>query len=216
VPKSAAESSGDKDDRGERAGPRRGARRGREEGKHHAGRARKGRAARLHVLVIRHAVAEERWAFAKRSGEPDAQRPLTKPGRRKMRRAARGLARVVPELTVLAASPLTRAAQTAEIVAERYGGMRTVTVAPLAPGKPAGALLTWLGEQHEGAVVAIVGHEPDLGQFVSWALTGLRESFVPLKKGAACLLEFPGEVRPGRARLLWLLKPSQLRAIGEG
>ena len=28
---------------------------------------------------------------------------------------------------------------------------------------------------------------------VSWMLTGLRESFVPLKKGGACLLEFAGE-----------------------
>jgi phosphohistidine phosphatase len=67
-----------------------------------------------------------------------------------------------------------------------------------------------------GGAVAIVGHEPHLGQFVSWALTGLRESFVELKKGQAVLLEFPDEVRPGRARLVWSLRPGQLRKIGRG
>ena len=53
-----------------------------------------------------------------------------------------------------------------------------------------------------------------LGEFVSWCLSGLRESFVELKKGSAVLLEFSGEIKPGRARLLWALKPSHLRALG--
>lgn len=179
----------------------------------HADGTRKRGAFALRVLAIRHAVAEDRADFA-RTGEPDGLRPLTRQGRRRMRRAARGLAAVVPKVDVLASSPLTRAVQTAEIVARRYERAKQHRLPSLAPGKPMNALLGWLAQHPPGRTVAIVGHEPHLGEFVSWALTGLRESFVPLKKGAACLIEFPGEVKPGRATLLWLMKPSQMRAIG--
>jgi CYTH domain-containing protein len=36
---------------------------------------------------------------------------------------------------------------------------------------------------------------------------------VPLKTGAACLLEFRGEVAPGEAALRWALTPEQLRRL---
>lgn len=167
----------------------------------------------LRVLVIRHGIAVEPVDFAK-SGEPDAQRPLTKPGKRKMRRAARGITRLVPQLDALATSPLTRAIQTADIVAAEYNDISPVHVPGLAPGKSLGLTLTWLQQQKSGGTVAIVGHEPHLGQFVSWVLTGLRESFVDVKKGSACLVEFADEIKPGHAKLLWALRPGQLRAIG--
>jgi len=171
----------------------------------------------LRVLVIRHAVAKDRGEFAG-SGLPDADRPLTAKGRRKMRRAARGLVRLVPDVGVIASSPLTRAVETAEILAKRYchqqGEVDALQLSVLAPGKPNNLLLDWLDGQPRSAAVAIVGHEPHLGQFVSWALTGLRDSFVELKKGAVVLLEFADQVRPGQARLLWALGPGHLRTIG--
>ena len=177
----------------------------------------------MNVLVIRHAIAEERERFA-RTGKEDGLRPLTRAGRRKMRRAARGIARLVPKLDVIATSPLTRAAQTAQIVANVYRGAeagpgggarrRTVDLAAMAPGKPLSAVLNWLEDQPGDATVALVGHEPGVGQLVSWMLTGLRESFVPMKKGAACMLAFEKDVKPGRATLLWAIRPAQLRRLG--
>src|SRR5207302_88491 len=137
------------------------------------------------------------------------------PGRRKMRQAAAGLRRIVPSLDLLATSPLTRAVQTGEIVAKAYDGARTVQVAALTPRKPAAALVEWLQAHPRDATVALVGHEPHLGAFVSWMLTGLQESFVVLKKGGACMLEVDEAVRAGRAKLLWMLKPSQLRKLGK-
>jgi phosphohistidine phosphatase len=170
---------------------------------------------RLRVLVVRHGVAEDRQAHSK-TGRPDATRRLTKPGRKKMRTAARGLTRLVARLDVLATSPLTRAIETGEILADRFGAVRPVRLPALAPGRSLAQVMDWLREQggrRPGAVVALVGHEPHLGQMVSWMLTGLRESFVPLKKGAACLLEFADEVKPARAKLLWAMRPSQLRDL---
>jgi phosphohistidine phosphatase len=171
----------------------------------------------LRVLVVRHAIAEDAVEFA-RTGSPDAERPLTKDGRRKMRQASRGLIDLVPQVGVIASSPLTRAVETAEILAVRYAKANVepemIRLSALAPGKPGSLLLSWLDEQAREQPVMVVGHEPHLGQFVSWALTGLRDSFVEFKKGAAVLLEFEDEVRAGRAKLLWSVRPGHLRTIG--
>jgi phosphohistidine phosphatase len=170
---------------------------------------------RLRVLVVRHAIAEDREEFAKRSqGESDGARPLTRDGRRKFDQGAKGIVSQVPKLDALATSPLTRAIETAEILAAHYKGLKPVRLSALAPGKAPGLTMEWLREQPTGRTVAVVGHEPHLGEFVSWCLSGLRESFVELKKGAAVLLDFGGEIKPGRARLIWALKPSHLRALG--
>ena len=53
----------------------------------------------MKLLVIRHAIAEDRDEFAY-TGRPDAERPLTKQGRERMRRAAAGLAAEAPRIDV--------------------------------------------------------------------------------------------------------------------
>lgn len=167
----------------------------------------------MKLIVIRHAIAEDREEFA-RTGRPDALRPLTDRGRRRMRRGARGLHRLVPRLDVLATSPLTRAAQTAEIVAAAYGGMESTPIPELAPESVPDSLLPWLRVQGVGDTVAVVGHEPHLGFLLGWLLTGRHQSFVELKKGAACLLEFDDPPAAGNAVLRWALAPGQLRRVG--
>lgn len=166
----------------------------------------------MKLLIIRHGIAVDREAFG-RDGQEDAQRPLTRRGRRRMKRAARGLARLEPGVGALATSPLVRAVQTGEIVASAYQDLTPVQIPQLLPRKPVRALLSWLNQQDSAATVALVGHEPHLGLFASWMLTGLQDSFVVLKKGGACLLELEGELGAGRAKLSWLLKASQLRDL---
>lgn len=168
----------------------------------------------MKVAVIRHAIAEDRATFA-RTGQDDGLRPLTPKGRNKMRKAAQGLKRILPDIELIGSSPLVRALETARIVADCYGSPRMVKVPELAPGVAPEGCLDWL-RRHDGDVtVALVGHEPDLGSLVGWLLTGRRNSFMEVKKGSVCLLEFPGRVAPGGATLLWFLKPSQLALIGE-
>lgn len=166
----------------------------------------------MRILIIRHGVAEDREAFAK-STQEDALRPLTKAGRKKMRKAARGLAGLVPTLDVIASSPLLRAVQTAELVAEAFDGTRVLQIAALSPRKPPAQLLEWLQAHPPEATVALVGHEPHLSTFLCWLLTGLQESFVTLKKGGAAMLEANHPVTAGRAKLLWMMKSSQLRSL---
>ena len=70
----------------------------------------------MNLLIIRHADAGDREAFAPR-GKPDSQRPLSRDGIRKMRAIARGLKRTAPPVDLLVSSTLVRARQTADIVA---------------------------------------------------------------------------------------------------
>jgi len=167
----------------------------------------------MELLVIRHADAGDAAAFAK-SGRPDDERPLSPEGRKKMHQAARGLRGIVPDIAVLATSPLVRARQTADIVAEEFGGLRIDTVPALRPTQPPAALAEWLARHRSDGVVAAVGHEPHLSETVGWLLTGEARSLIELKKGAACLLASDGW-GPGAAVLRWALQPGQLRALGD-
>jgi len=168
----------------------------------------------MQLVVIRHAIAMEREEFAP-TGRDDALRPLTARGEAKMKKAAAGLREVVPSIDVLAASPFTRAQQTAAIVGDAYDGLRAETTASLEPDSAMDDFIEWLRAQR-GETVAVVGHEPHLGTLVTWLMTGIEESRVPLKKGAACLLEFPGKPARGTARLHWALTASQLGRMADG
>lgn len=166
----------------------------------------------MQLLVIRHAIAEDRDAFAS-SGRDDSERPLTAAGRDKMRQAVAGLRHVVPKIELLASSPYVRAIQTAEVVAEAYG-MDIKKVDALVPEAPLQRFLVWLERKASAEVIAVVGHEPHLGELVTWLMTGLPEGRVEMKKGGAGLLEFSGQPGAGVGLLKWLMTPSQLRGLG--
>jgi len=160
----------------------------------------------MKLVLIRHARAEERALLQR-----DRTRALTPEGRRRMRKAGKGLCTLLPSLDVLASSPLVRARQTAEIVARVYGNGLAITPLPaLTPGAPMRNLLAWLREQPLEATVALVGHEPDLGRLMGWLLTGRQATFVHFKKGAAALIEFGLTPRAGSGGLVWLLTATQL------
>ena len=165
----------------------------------------------MKLLIVRHAIAEDSEEFA-RTGKDDRLRPLTDEGRKRMKQAARGLRTQVPEIDLLATSPLTRAAQTGAVLDTVYGGLREVEIAELAPEASPVEFLSWLRKQ-TGENVAVVGHEPSISLILSWLLTGTEKRLYSFRKGGACLLEFPGEVGAGTASLLWALTPAQLREL---
>lgn len=162
--------------------------------------------------MVRHAIAEDAADYA-RLHPDDAGRPLTPLGKKKMKRVAEGLRTLVPEIQLLATSPLTRALQTAKILAAAYDRVEPVVVPTLAPAQPAADVTRWLAGERRHETIAIVGHEPGLSRVVSWLLAGSERPFVEIKKGAALLLTFPDAVEAGAATLLWALTPSQIRAL---
>jgi len=166
----------------------------------------------MQLLIIRHGIAEDKEVWA-RSSNNDDDRPLTDEGRQKMVLNAKGLRRALDAIDILVTSPLVRARQTAQIVADAFSLGRIETAKSLLPIAPPVEFVEWLGRYRDKAVVAAVGHEPHLGLLATWLLTGVEESHVDLKKGAACLMELEGEPAPAGARLCWSIAPSQLRHI---
>ena len=166
----------------------------------------------MQLLVIRHAIAEDRERFAA-SGRDDSERPLTTEGRQKMRRGATGLRRMVARIDVLASSPYVRAMQTARLVASSYRLGDVETLDALVPDAAFDALLAWLEPLAEVDVVAVVGHEPHLSAVVTWLISGRDDSRVELKKGGAALVAFEARARAGVGVLRWLLTSRQLRGL---
>jgi phosphohistidine phosphatase len=166
----------------------------------------------MRLLLVRHAIAEDRAEFAA-TGQPDDLRPLTDRGRKRMREVARGLARLVPEVDVLATSPLSRAVETAEILARRVRAHGVDMLAELGPEAPPEDLGPWLVARASDDLVACVGHEPHLSSLASWLLAGDAAASLEMKKGGACLLDLSARPGPGRATLLWLLPPRVLRDL---
>ncbi|MEO8183189.1 MAG: histidine phosphatase family protein [Deltaproteobacteria bacterium] len=182
----------------------------------------------MDVLVVRHAIALDKHALdkdeANELGVPDAERPLTKGGRRRMKGVARGLARSVPNLSVLFSSPWRRAVETADLLRARCKGLGlevqgNVESDALLPDAEPEALAECLAGIPVNASVAVVGHEPHLSSWVSWCLTGGRSPSIEprpilqLRKAGACLLRFEDAVGPSRGKLLWLMPPAVLRQL---
>jgi len=165
----------------------------------------------MRLLVVRHAIAVDREEW---EGE-DEQRPLTDEGRSKMKKAARGLARLVKKVDLLAASPLVRSRDTAAILAEAFGGLTVKTVPALSPAQAPEALARWLEGETRQETIAIVGHEPGLAMAASWFLTGSDRPILEFKKGGAALIDLTHGVGRGNGTLLWVLWPSHLRELGD-
>lgn len=166
----------------------------------------------MNLLIIRHAIAEDREAFAG-TGQPDDQRPLTDDGIKKMKKAANGLQRAVDAIDHLATSPLTRAAQTAEIISEAYDIGGAEVVPALVPGARPDDFVEWCAPHGDKDVVAIVGHEPHLSSLAAWLTGEDAGSEIELKKGGACLIQFDRAPARGEGTLRWLLTPRLLRRL---
>jgi phosphohistidine phosphatase len=167
----------------------------------------------VRLLIIRHGPAGDReeWEAA---GNDDRLRPLTPKGKKEVRKAAAGLARLVPDLDLIATSPWTRAAETAKIVNKEYG-VDLEEVEQLTSDHQPEELTPWLRQQSRREALALVGHEPHLGLLVGYLLSGNSASFVDLKKGGACLIEMQDPSRAGTGCLEWLLSDRELRRLGD-
>jgi phosphohistidine phosphatase len=161
----------------------------------------------MDIVLMRHGRSTVRSSHV----GADEQRPLTADGLKRLKQALPGMRQVSPHIDRVVTSPLVRARQTAEVVAEGYSvPLKELTA--LAPGGEPQAITHWLARQHD-QVLLLVGHEPDIGRLASWYLTGSSESFLPMKKGAICLIHFAGKPAAAKGELRLLFTSSQLRRM---
>jgi len=149
-------------------------------------------------------------------GTSDADRPLTKDGRKKMTNAANGIVRLLPApIDVILTSPHARAKETAHITADAMGVKNKVRICPeLSPGTPVPKLLRALAKYKTREHIMLVGHSPDLNAVAS-ALLGTDALSVTLKKGSLCCIEKTSLSGRAKGTLVWLLQPKQLRQLAK-
>jgi phosphohistidine phosphatase SixA len=81
----------------------------------------------------------------------------------------------------------------------------------LAPGGSHQAVLADLEKHARKARIALVGHEPGIGELAG-RLIGLRHP-IPFKKGAVCRIDFEALPPGNTGELIWFLTPRVLRAL---
>lgn len=163
------------------------------------------------VCMMRHGPAVMRGSagFA-----DDSKRPLTPQGKKKMQAIAKGLRRLafVPDWVVT--SPLMRAAETAEIVAQSLPNR--VPLDPcdaLCPGGSEEELFSFLASHPNRNRVLLVGHEPDFGEMAARLLGASRNAQLTFKKGGCCLIAFNEFPPRSPGNLVWWLTPRILRKL---
>jgi phosphohistidine phosphatase len=81
----------------------------------------------------------------------------------------------------------------------------------LAPGGPPPKVAEAIAGHRAPAGVALVGHEPDLGELAAW-LIGAKAP-LPFKKGGICRIDLAGPVAARAGQLVWFATPKMLRAL---
>ena len=165
------------------------------------------------LIIIRHALAEDREDFAKKNKD-DSLRPLTIKGKKRMEDVLDEMSSFLESLELIVTSPYVRAKQSAQIVQVKTKA-KIVEAAELVPHSPPQAFVKWIKSQAiDKKVIAAVGHEPQLSLLISYLLAGKNESFIELKKSGMVCLEIASaaEIETTKVRLNWLVSPKVLGA----
>lgn len=161
------------------------------------------------LYLIRHGLAAERGE----NYPDDTKRPLTTRGIQRLRQEGKALAALDVTFDVILTSPLVRARQTAEALAATFRDPPPiVNTQALAPGGTHNGIIDELAKQsHRRKYIAIVGHEPGIGELAA-RLLGLRKP-LEFKKGAVCRIDVSALPLAGPGELKWFLTPRILRKI---
>jgi phosphohistidine phosphatase len=162
------------------------------------------------LYLIRHGLAVERGE----NFPDDTKRPLTPRGIQRLRQEGKALAALDVTFDVMLTSPLVRARQTAEALAATFREPPPIVNSQaLAPGGTHNGIIDELaGQSHRRKKIAIIGHEPGLGELAA-RLLGLRKPLA-FKKGAVCRIDVSALPLTGPGELKWFLTPRILRKIG--
>ncbi|MBM3262069.1 MAG: histidine phosphatase family protein [candidate division Zixibacteria bacterium] len=165
----------------------------------------------MRITLIRHARAAERDAGRY---PDDGLRPLIEKGRREQAALADAMRRMGLAFDVLASSPLTRAVETAEIVAKGIGWGGNIDITPVwGSGFTVAGAIEWLRRFPKDAHVACVGHEPDMSEFSSALLTCDESLNIDFRKSAMIGIECTGRVERGQGVLLYYLPPKLILSL---
>ena len=159
----------------------------------------------MKLYIIRHAPAEDRSQFAL-TNQPDSLRPLTEKGRQRMMDVFKFFKKQESKIDMVLSSPFTRCQQTSDICKEFYPEANFISSENLTPDFLAEDLLNEI-QSYGAESIAIIGHEPDLGQFISWLLFNQATNRFPMKKSGIAKMDL---YEDGRTYLKWMLRPKMI------
>ena len=153
----------------------------------------------MNIYLIRHGDAEKASVNKK-----DSERKLTPDGEQKTKISAEGWRLLIPQFSHIISSPLLRALQTAEILANVFDFPgKVITDKSLAPGNKTEALID-LANEMMGSEMAFIGHEPDFSEHVSHLISN-SGAFIEFKKGMIAKISFGGKAKLSRGILEFLI-----------
>lgn len=162
--------------------------------------------ATIELYLIRHGLAGERGDYPN-----DDERPLTGEGIHRTRRVAKRLFDLNIRFDLILTSPLARGRQTAEILHSFKLSSQVEESQTLAPGGDLNVWLSWLQQWRQnggGDCLALVGHEPDLGEWTEQLVWGASRQNLVIKKAGVVGLLLPEATSPiGHSQLFWLAPP---------
>lgn len=163
----------------------------------------------LNLYFIRHGIAADPTEFA-----TDAERPLTADGTQKTQKVAQRLQELGLHFDLILTSPLVRAEQTANLLSAVGLSKHLELSDDLAP---TGQLQTWLQwlenwrKDSKKRTLALVGHQPNLGEWAETLVWGKSGNALVVKKAGVMGLTLPETGSPiGRSELFWLTPPKFL------
>ena len=162
------------------------------------------------LYLVRHAIAAERGE----DWPDDDKRPLTARGVARFKESVSGLSRLGVVVDEIFTSPLIRAKQTAELLAAGLPGKPSVKVLDaLSPGHTPGSVLAQLAKGARRRRIALVGHEPGLGELAAHLIGAGRA--LPFKKGGVCRIDVESLTSRRAGALTWFVTPKVLRGLSK-
>ena len=156
----------------------------------------------LTLYILRHAEAEP-------EARTDAERALTSKGRDQAKAIGRFCFEQGIFPAVILTSPLVRAQQTAKLVWKELGEKPKLDTAEfLSAGMKPETAFTNFRKFSDSGTLMLVGHEPDLSEFIAASIGGSSES-IRLRKAGLAKLALP-EAKAGVGTLDFLLTPKLL------
>ncbi len=164
----------------------------------------------LQLYLIRHGIAAPREDYAS-----DEERPLTDKGLEKTAKVAKQLCERGLHFDLILTSPLVRAKETAAILQDAGLASQVAEFPALAPDGDIYAWISWLEKRRqthgEDQCLALVGHQPDLGNWAEILVWGEAKEKLVLKKAGIIGINSPKTHSPiGQGELFLLTSPKWL------
>jgi len=161
------------------------------------------------IYILRHGKAEKRSSAV----HGDTGRALTGEGRTEILGVAEFLASRDVVFGCVATSPYVRALETAQIVTKALGNRGLlIQWEELTPGSGIEALESRITSRNEDESLLLIGHEPLLGKFTGYMISGGGDAAIALGKGGLAKIR-NARLDPVSGELQWLLTVRQILSM---